>query len=115
MLRFLLLFCLVTAACSHEPLPGIEGEWRQVVPAHPVWLYSIRDNIFHQTVTDFGQVLADRQFPYAQRGDTLFIGGDANQVPRVWVFRMMGDGAAEVTDIPQGPLNLNPVRILERN
>ena len=113
--KALFLLMVVVVACRHEsPLPTIEGQWKQLVPDHPAWEYDITDNLFRQTVTDFGVVLSDLQFPYAQRGDTLFIGGDAVNLPRVWVVRLIGDKAAEVQELPTAPLNSTHYRILER-
>lgn len=113
-LFILLLFCLIACRHDQEPKPTIEGEWVQLVPNHPNWEYDISDNLFRQTVTDFGVVLSDLQFPYAQRGDTLFIGGDAANNPRIWIVRLIGERAAEVTELPTGPILTTPYRILER-
>jgi hypothetical protein len=97
----LILIGRCAAGCGDKDLhPGIEGAWRQTAPASPGWLYDFRDGIVTQTVKDFGATLSQLTFTYAERGDTLYIGGDGVNAPRVWVKTMLGDADMKVREMP---------------
>lgn len=91
--------------------PGIEGRWKQLTGATVPREYLLDDGLFTQETLFGSTTVASITFPYAERGDTLLIGGDENNPPRTWITRLIGDGAMEVKD-RQG--NFQFTYILER-
>ena len=104
-------YCASGCRDQHPLPPGIEGRWKQLTGAPVPREYVLDAGLFTQETLFGSQVVASITFPYAERGDTLLIGGDENNPPRTWITRMIGDGAMEVKD-RQG--NFQFVYILER-
>lgn len=112
---FVFLFMKCTKPEAFEPMPTIEGRWTTLIPAGaPRWQYELHDGLMTQWTEDFGTVLSHNIYPYAQRGDTLVIGGDENNPPRKWIIRLIGDGAADVTQLPVTTPGIGARYILER-
>lgn len=82
-----MLLLLLPAACGDdkEPLLTIEGQWQALLPAHPNWLYEFHNGLLTQSITDFNAVISTRTYPYTERGDTIYIGGDLNNDTRKWL------------------------------
>lgn len=99
-LLFLPLFLML--ACHNEPenIPDasrIEGHWQSMIPDHPDWKYDFHDGLLHQQIDDFGIVVAQQDYVYAVRGDTIFISGTGGQ--RTWVTYFPCDSLVRVFDI----------------
>ncbi len=112
-----MLFILALFSCRDQnppPLPGIEGAWRQLIPVHPPTQYVFHDGVMTQTVFVGADPVAEIQRTYAERGDTLLIGGDVGDPARRWLLRYIGDGALEATTIGAGPTGLGVYYIFER-
>ena len=115
-------FCLLLLAlclfsnCRDQPPPAptIEGYWHQLIPQHPPWEWHFDNGILTQSVQDFGATLTTLQFTYAVRDDTVFIGGDGNNDPRILLIRFLGDGAIEAKQLPAGSPGIGFYFILER-
>lgn len=105
LVAFLLaIFGYCASACRDvDALPAIEGDWRQTAPASPGWTYTFDNSIVTQRVKDFGATLSTLQFTYAQRGDTLYIGGDENNPPRLWLIHLLGDIDMKAYQRPADP------------
>lgn len=112
----LLYFCfLFSCGDQKTPLPpSIEGHWRQLIPVHPPTEYDFRNGIMVQTISAAGQQVAAIERPYAERGDTVLIGGNTNDPQRTWVVRLLGDGAMEASQISADAGGLGGYYILER-
>lgn len=89
-MRYLIIISILlfSSRCGDQkaPLPTITGQWYSLLPSHPNWLYDFRNGILTQSVTDFGAVLSTKQYPYTERGDTVYIGGDLNEPQRKWLI-----------------------------
>lgn len=82
-----------------EPLPpGIEGRWHQLTGLTGDRYHTLHDNLLTQDTYAAGTLVASLQFTYAQRGDTLIIGGDGTNPPRTWITRLIGDQVMEVRE-----------------
>ncbi len=79
---------------EHDPFPfdahdahNIEGRWVDMVGTlNPDWHYHFDQGLLTQSYEAFGGTLTTLTYPYAIRADSVFIGGDANNLPRVWVL-----------------------------
>lgn len=98
----LALIGVLSSRCKdQEPLPpGIEGVWKQTAPESPGWIFTFDSGIVTQRVEKFGGALSHLVFTYAERGDTLYIGGDAANAPRTWVVTMLGVADMKVREAP---------------
>jgi len=94
----LLGFLLSRCKDLDPPPPGIEGQWRQVTS--PYWMLDFDNGILTQKAKFSGQPLTVLQFTYAERGDTLYIGGDLHNPPRTWLTRLLSDNDLKATEIP---------------
>ena len=99
----LLPILLVFSCADADTLPTIEGAWRQTAPASPGWLYTFDNGIVTQRAEKFGATLSALQFTYAQRADTLYIGGDELNPPRTWIIRLLGENDLKVLQRPDDP------------
>lgn len=106
MKHFLLLFFLICLSCGDvDPLPPtIEGEWQRFIPEHPPMLWSIRDGLIIQQVTAGDLPVSTVLIPYAERQDTLFLGGDLSTPPRQYITRLIGSDVLECTPCNPGPV-----------
>lgn len=93
-----LLLLLISCKDLDPPPPGIEGQWRQVTS--PYWLLDFDNGILTQKAKFSGSALTVLQFTYAERGDTIYIGGDFNNAPRTWLVRLLGDNDLKAVEIP---------------
>ena len=95
-----ILLTLLSCA-ERDAAPTIEGRWYSMLPSHPNWLYDFHNGLLTQSVTEFGAVVSTRTYPYAERGDTLIIGGDLSNPVRRWVltFESAGIVAVEQLDV----------------
>lgn len=98
----LLLLAALCHGCRDQdpPPPGIEGAWKQTAPESPGWVYYFDNGIVTQQAKGFGASLSFLQFTYAERGDTLYIGGDMVNPPRTWVLYFLGDNDLKVREQP---------------
>lgn len=96
----LMLFGWCMSRCKDQrpPAPGIEGQWRQVTS--PYWLLDFDNGILTQKAKFSGQPVTVLQFTYAERGDTLYIGGDLHNAPRTWLMRLITDTDLKAVEIP---------------
>ena len=88
---FVLSPILTSCSGQKEPVYTIEGRWEAMLPAHPNWVYDFHNGLLTQTVSDFGAVISQRQYPYTVRYssspiDTLFVGGDTHEPARTWLL-----------------------------
>lgn len=118
-LVFLFLLATLSLNCHKpeavEPRPGMEGRWHTLIPAGPPqWQYELHDGMMTQWSEVGGTVVSWNEYPYAQRGDTITIGGDENNPKRKWIFRLIGDGAADVRQLPATTPGIGARYILER-
>lgn len=93
---------LLAAACrDRDDLSqhSIEGRWRKLVPANPPTEYDFRDGVMTQTFFVGSQPVASLQRVYAERDDTLLIGGDVGDPQRRYLLRFIGSEVVEVTPI----------------
>ena len=112
----LFALCLLLPACrdQHPPAPSIEGRWRQLVGVAGQREYDFRNGVVVQQTIAAGAVVASLQFVYAERGDTVLIGGDEQNAPRTWVVRFLGDGAMEARQLPASSPGIGWYLIFER-
>lgn len=105
--------CATSCADQDAPPPGIEGRWHQVTS--PWWEFTFDNGIVTQEAKGFGASLSTLQFPYTERGDTLYIGGDLSNPPRRWLFKHLGPDDLKVREIPADTaLRVWPVYYFER-
>lgn len=105
--------CATSCADQDPPPPSIEGHWHQVTS--PWWEFTFENGIMTQEAKGFGATLSDLQFTYALRDDTLHIGGDLNNPPRRWLYKLLGPDDLKVTEIPADTaLRVWPVFYFER-
>lgn len=108
-----LLFVLFACRDQYAPPPTIEGHWRQTTS--PYWLLDFDDGLLIQEAKFGGGTLTVLHFVYAERGDTLYIGGDTNNQPRTWVVRLIGDNDLKAVEIaPETTAPVWPVYYFER-
>ena len=86
-----------------EHLQIIDGDWRQTAPASPGWTFHFDNGILTQRVDKFGGTITALQFTYAQRGDTLYIGGDEHNGPRLWIVNLLGERDMKARQRPDDP------------
>lgn len=111
----LILLALLMQSCRDQyPLPsGIEGRWRQTTS--PWWLLDFDNNILIQKAKVGGSTVSMLQFTYAERGDTIYIGGDLDNPPRIWVVRLLSDNDLKAIQIaPDTTAPVWPVYYFER-
>jgi hypothetical protein len=109
----LIAFGWCQSRCRDQyPLPpGIEGQWRQTTS--PYWLLDFDNGLLTQKAKFAGQPLTVLQFTYAERLDTLYIGGDLSNAPRTWLVRLIGDNDLKAVELqPEQPVW--PVYYFER-
>lgn len=118
MKHLLLLLLAFTLYTCHKPDPvapeRLEGHWLRILPEHPEWNYDFQDHLLTQYIIDFGDTITLLQFPYATRGDTVLIGGDPQNEPRVLLFNFICDSVANVRDISPGVL-ISPVMYFRKS
>ncbi len=93
-LAYLLLICLAALmilpfiSCKEPEAPNtIEGDWIDLTGSiYPDWHYHFERGILTQKYEKFGATLTTITFPYATRGDSVFIGGNSTNDPRIWVL-----------------------------
>lgn len=104
-MRYLVLFLLLTSCADRDPLPaGIEGRWQRLIPVHPPATWTIRDGLILQEISaPGGVVVSSVEIPYAQRGDTLILGGDLSTPPRRYIARLIGADVLECTPVATDP------------
>lgn len=90
-------WCTTRCRDQYALPPGLEGQWRQTTS--PYWDIDFDNGILTQKAKFTGQTLTVLQFTYAERGDTLFIGGDQNNPPRTWLLRLIGDNDLKVVEV----------------
>lgn len=110
-----LLVASMATSCKDQdpPVLSIEGSWSPMIPAHPEWVYDFREGLLTQSITDFGVVITTLTYPYAVRQDTVWIGGDANNLPRVWLLAFECPDIVRVNNISPGAV-LSPQFWLKR-
>ncbi len=117
---FALIYAL--AACVHYachkeenliPPPTIEGHWVNFVPSHPDWQYNFDRNLLTQYIVDFGDTLFTQEYTYAVRNDTLLIGGNGANLPRILMVKFWSDQITEIHNITPG-VQLAPVLYLRK-
>lgn len=96
-LIFILLFAI--SSCDKETTDPLQGSWESIVPNRPEWVYSFDRGVMTQTTAFGGSVLSVKQYPYAERGDTLVIGGDATDAPRRWLITFTGSDVIEIVHL----------------
>ena len=98
------IFCF--ANCKKEvDLPQertIEGEWAHLLPVHTDWHYYFNDGLLTQSLPITQVIVTSQVYTYAIRHDTVFIGGNASNAPRVWQVQFHCDSIVEVHDITPG-------------
>lgn len=101
---FLSFFIFTLLHCGDvEPLPpGIEGRWERFIPAHPPTRWTIDRGIIAQEITFAGTTVSTVLIPYAERGDTLMLGGDLGSAPRSYLARLIGSEVLECTPLHTG-------------
>lgn len=102
------LVAALVASCGdgQRPMPadcGIQGRWTALVPDNPDWQYHFERGLLTQFTTFAGTTISEKQYPYALRGDTLLIGGDAHDAPRRWVLRFECCDVVEIQHLA-GPI-----------
>ncbi len=101
---FLTLAVVATLWACHKPDPApvpytIEGAWARLTdPEWKGWHYTFQDNILTMAYHTGPTVVSTLQYPYAERGDTLLIGGDTLNDPQTWVLHFE---CAEVVEVRQ--------------
>lgn len=97
-----IMLMLVAFSCgdgNKPPLPSIEGEWRSLIPKQPDWRYQFRRGLLTQYTTVGNTTISSKTYPYAERGDTLYIGGDQFDPPRRWLLKWECHTVVEVKQL----------------
>ena len=114
-LLFSALLALLVFKCKDkDPLPSIEGEWVQTAPASPGWVFVFKDGLVTQRAKGFGATLSTLTFPYSEFENLVYIGGDANNLPRTWVVTMLGDMDMKARQMPVDSSRVWEVLYFER-
>lgn len=98
----MLILVIILPGCGDgkaEPRYSIEGEWYNLTHSSPDWLYTFRNGLLTQSVSHAGVPLSTKTYPYAERGDTLYIGGDQQDPPRRWLLRWECHNVVEVRQL----------------
>jgi hypothetical protein len=111
-LLLLLLGVLMGCRDQYAPLPDIEGTWRQTTS--PYWHLDIDNGLLKQKAKFGGTTVTMLQFTYAERRDTLYIGGDLNNAPRTWVVRLIGENDLKAVEVSSDTSAVWPVYYFER-
>lgn len=84
-----ILLLLTIAACGDNipPPDTIEGRWISAAPDRPEWIYDFQNGLATFTTTAY-----TKTYVYAERGDSLYLGGDGHTAPRVWLLRFENAG-----------------------
>jgi hypothetical protein len=108
MLALLLaLLLLPLISCKKDVLPDpspsdasrIEGRWVDMTGTlYPDWHYHFEAGLLTQSYIKAGATITALTYPYAIRQDTVFIGGDATNAPRVWLLHFE---CHEITEVVQ--------------
>lgn len=109
-IRILPLLGLLACGDGKQPLPSIEGRWEPLFFVKQ-WTYDFNNGLLTQSASGFGTVITVLQYPYAERGDTVIIGGDLNNAPRRWVLHFECADVVHVQELDQ-PFSL--VQYLKR-
>ncbi len=88
-----ILLSITIAACGDHlpPIDTIEGRWYSSDPYEPEWTYD-----FQRGITTFSTPAYTKTFVYAERSDTLYLGGDGHTDPRIWLLRFEHAGRIQV-------------------
>lgn len=103
-IAILLVIPLISCKEQHEatPMPSIDGRWQDLTGTlNPEWHYHFDRGLLLQSYEDFGATLTTLTYPYATRHDSVFIGGDATNAPRVWVLEFECADVVKVRNVGQ--------------
>jgi len=76
----------------------IEGHWADMTGTlAPDWHYHFDAGLLTQSYTKAGATLTSLTYPYAIRRDSVFIGGDATNIPRTWLLEFECEEVVMVT------------------
>ncbi len=97
----LLLLSLLLQCCRDQypldPDPHdasrIQGNWRALPPAHPLWNYDFQYPHLRQWIEDFGGTITEQQYIYGTVDDTLFASGPGGT--RTWLLYFPDDSTCE--------------------
>jgi hypothetical protein len=104
LLAALLLLPLIS--CKKDVLPDpspsdasrIEGRWVDMTGTFaPDWHYHFNGGLLTQSHIKAGATLTALTYPYAIRNDSIFIGGDLTNAPRVWLVDFECDEVVEIS------------------
>lgn len=93
-MKYFLLLLIAAFVCCQEnatvfdpnDASNLEGKWVDMTGTLPPdWHYDFHNGLLTQSYVNFGSIITSLSYPYAYRGDTVFIGGDATNTPRMLV------------------------------